>query len=131
LHPLITYILLSPIPYPSSEGYINYANVHINAISYVQLVMSIGLMVDYIMHLLMKYYESKGTRKERVKHTLETMGASIFVGGVSSLLGVGLLIFSTSEILKSVFVSVIGLVVLGILHGLVFLPVILSLVGPE
>ena len=93
--------------------------------------MSIGLMVDFIMHILMRYYESTGTRKERVKFTLETMGASVFVGGLSSLLGVGMLVFSTSEILTSVFISVMGLVMLGLIHGLVFLPVILSLIGPE
>ena len=87
-------------------------------------------MVDFIMHILMRYYECTGTRKERVKKTLQTMGSSIFVGGVSSLLGVSLLAFSTSNILQLVFVAVLGLVVLGILHGLVFLPVILSLIGP-
>ena len=88
-------------------------------------------MVDYLVHILMRYYESEGGRRERVRHTLETMGSSVFVGGVSSLLGVSLLAFSTSQILNMVFVAVIGLVVLGILHGLVFLPVILSLIGPE
>jgi len=93
--------------------------------------MSIGLMVDYLVHVLMRYYECEGSRRERVKQTLETMGASIFVGGLSSLTGVFLLIFSTSEILNMVFIAVFGLVILGILHGLVFLPVILSLIGPE
>lgn len=113
-------------------GYINYANININAISYVLLVMSIGLMIDFLMHVLMRYYESKQiTREAKVKDTLRTIGASILVGGISSLLGVALLVFSTSQILYSVFVSVMGLVILGIVHGLVFLPVILSVVGPE
>ena len=28
-------------------------------------------MVDFIMHILMRYYECKGTRKEKVKETIK------------------------------------------------------------
>ena len=93
--------------------------------------MSIGLMVDFIMHILLRYYESKGTREKRVIETLSTMGASILVGAISTFLGVLLLWFSTSEIINNIFVAFIGLIVFGVLHGLVFLPVVLAMVGPE
>jgi len=122
---------LSTCPIDKTTGYISYSGINVNAISYVQLVMSIGLMVDFIMHVLMRYYEVEGNRREKVQQTLQTMGSSIFVGGLSSLLGVSLLYFSQSQILRLVFVAIVGLVVLGITHGLVFLPVILSLIGPE
>lgn len=93
--------------------------------------MSIGLMVDYIMHILMRYYDSKGTRQERIQDTLTSMGASILLGGVSTFLGLMALALSTSEVLQNVFISVVGLISFGILNGLMFLPVVLARIGPE
>jgi predicted RND superfamily exporter protein len=99
--------------------------------SYITLVMSIGLMVDYLLHVLLKYYESKGSREQRVVEVLSTMGASVLVGGISTFLGVLLLAFSSSVIIQNVFYAFIGLVTFGIAHALVFLPVVLAMVGPE
>jgi len=103
----------------------------VNAVTYVCLVISIGLMVDFVVHVLLRYYESKEeTRHDKVKDTLETMGASILVGGISTALGVLPLAFSTSEIMGSVFISFFAMIILGVLHGLVFLPVVLAICGP-
>ena len=117
--------------YTNMLGWLYVSGVQINAVSYVTLVMSIGLMIDYIMHILMRYYESKGTRRERVKETMSTLGSSVFLGAASTFLGLLALAFSTSDVLRQIFVSVIGLISFGVLNGLVFLPVVLSLVGPE
>ena len=55
-----------------------YCGLTINPISYFTIVMAIGLLVDFLMHILLRYYETPGaTRHEKVKETLETMGASI------------------------------------------------------
>lgn len=93
--------------------------------------MSIGLLVDFLMHILLRYYESEGTRREKTTNTLKTMGSAIFLGGMSSLLGTLPLAFSTSEMFFNIFIVFFGLVVLGTTHGLILLPVILSTVGPE
>ena len=83
------------------------------------------------MHLVLKYYESPGaTREAKVKETLETMGASILVGGLSTFLGVIPLAFSTSAILRTVFIAFFAMVSLGLTHGLILLPVVLSIMGP-
>jgi Niemann-Pick C1 protein len=83
------------------------------------------------MHVLLRYFEVSGTRKERVIECLETMGGSIAIGGISTFLGILPLAFSKSEIFTTVFLAFLGLVILGCAHGLILLPVILSLIGPE
>lgn len=118
------------ILYVNMLGYLYLSGVQINAISYVTLVMSIGLMIDYIMHILMRFYESSGTREERVKETLSSVGSSIFLGAASTYLGVMCLSLSTSDILQDTFLAVVGLIVFGVLNGLVFLPISLALFGP-
>lgn len=83
------------------------------------------------MHIVLRYYESTGnTRDDKVKDTLKTMGASILVGGLSTCLGVIPLAFASSAVLRTVFVSFIAMVTLGVGHGLILLPVLLSYVGP-
>lgn len=83
------------------------------------------------MHVLLRYIEcTQMSREERVKDTLSTMGASILLGGLSTFLGALPLVFCTSAVLRTVFTCFFSMVVLGVSHGLVFLPVLLSLVGP-
>jgi len=108
-----------------------WAGLHINGVSYCGLVMSIGLLVDYIMHILLRYYETAGNRREKTVDMLHTMGTSVLVGGISTFLGTLPLIFSTSNIFYTLFVAFLGMVTLGIGHGLILLPVFLSTFGPE
>lgn len=95
--------------------------------------MSIGLSVDYLMHVLLRYYDSPATtsREARIKDTLGTMGSSVLIGGLSTFFGMLPLAFSTSSVFKAVFVLFAGLVSLGISHGLILLPVLLSIFGPH
>ena len=123
--PFITCLCVNVLGFQCISG------VQINAISYITLVMSIGLMIDYVMHILMRYYDSRGTRKERVQETMSSMGASIFLGAASTFLGVMCLSLSTSDILKDIFVAVVGLITFGDMNGLIFLPIALSNLGPE
>jgi hypothetical protein len=47
------------------------------------------------------------------------------------VLGTLPLAFSTSDIFTTVFIAFLALVLLGVSHGLILLPVLLSLMGPE
>jgi len=118
--------------YVNLLGFMQFAGLHINALTYVSLVMSIGLLVDFVVHVLLRFYESlKATREEKVKDTLRSMGSSIFIGGLSTFLGVIPLAFSSSAVFTSIFLAFMGLVAMGISHGLILLPVVLSIIGPE
>lgn len=125
LFPFIT------ILYIDLMGFLQFTGNSLNVVSYFGLVISIGLLVDFLMHMLLRYHECPGeTREDKVKAALKSMGASVLVGGLSTMLGVLPLAFSTSELMRTVFVAFVGMVGLGVTHGLVVLPVVLSIVGP-
>lgn len=113
-------------------GILQFFGVTINSISYITLVVSIGLMVDFLIHILLRYFESSEVRRgDKVKDTLKTMGISVAIGGFTTFLGVLPLAFNTTGIFEVVFITFLGLVLLGVSHGLILLPVILSILGPE
>lgn len=80
-------------------GTMQFCGMHINAVTYVTIVIAIGLLVDFLMHILLRYYETEGTTREaKVKETLETMGASMMLGGFTTWVGVIPMAFSSTKI---------------------------------
>jgi predicted RND superfamily exporter protein len=122
---------LTCIMYTNLLGVLQFAGIKVNAVSYISLVMSIGLIVDFLLHPLQRYFESSAEGREgKIKDVLQTIGTSVLIGGLSTLLGVIPLAFSTSEVFNTIFVTFVGLVTLGLGHGLILLPVLLSFFGP-
>jgi predicted RND superfamily exporter protein len=112
-------------------GVLQWAGIEIKPVSYVTIVMAIGLSVDYLLHVLLRYYETPGNRKEKVLNVLRTMGSSVLMGGITTFLGTLPLAFSSSSTFTTVFIAFLALVILGITHGLILLPVLLCLFGTE
>merc|ERR1712176_676701 len=52
-------------------------------------------------------------------------------GAISSFLGAVPLAFSASALFFTIFVAFLGMVLLGSAHGLILLPVLLSIFGPQ
>ena len=112
-------------------GFLFYVDVALSAITMVHLIMSIGFSVDFTAHICHGFMTANGeTRHDRVRQAIDTTGAPIFHGFVSSCLGILVLAFAKSYIFRT-FAKVMALVlVFGITHALLLLTVILSWFGP-
>lgn len=107
--------------------------INLNAVSTVNLVMAIGISVEFCVHIAHSFMLNHGTRVERARAALTKMGASVFKGiTLTKFVGVVVLAFSTSEIFRVYYFRMFfSIVILGALHGLMFFPALLSIVGPR
>ena len=112
-------------------GFLFYVDVALSAITMINLIMSIGFSVDFAAHICHGFMTANGeTRHDCVRQAIDTTGAPIFHGFVSSCIGILVLAFAKSYIFVT-FAKVMALVlVFGITHALLLLTVILSWFGP-
>eukprot|EP00923_Selenidium_pygospionis_P038103 GHVN01066595.1.p1 GENE.GHVN01066595.1~~GHVN01066595.1.p1 ORF type:complete len:4018 (+),score=834.70 GHVN01066595.1:200-12055(+) len=109
-------------------------DIALDSISGVNLVMAIGLSADYIIHTShdiirpadpAAYFMSPD---DRVRRAIEHTGSAVLAGGVSTFLGVMPTAFAKSHVFKMFFKMFVGICLFALAHGLVIIPVILSLV---
>jgi len=111
-------------------GCMYFWGLFIDSVSVMQTVIAIGLCVDYAAHVAHSFMLKVGTRDERVTAALADIGAAVLNGGLSTFLAVMLLAGSKSYVFRVLFQQFFLTVVLGLGHGMIFLPVLLSLMGP-
>ncbi|KAM3866285.1 protein patched homolog 1 [Diretmus argenteus] len=112
-------------------GIMGLIGIKLSAIPVVILIASVGIGVEFTVHIALGFLTAIGSRNTRSAVALEHMFAPVIDGAISTLLGVLMLAGSEFDFIMRYFFAVLAiLTVLGMLNGLVLLPVLLSLVGP-
>ncbi len=115
-------------------------NVSLNAVSLVNLVICVGIGVEFCSHVGRAFVHPahipetrlRGPEK-RVWAALVNVGPTVFTGiTVTKFIGVSVLAFTRSTIFEIYYFRMwLALVILAAAHALIFLPVALSLLGGE
>jgi len=120
------------------------AHVSLNAVSLVNLIICVGIGVEFCAHIARAFMFPSRNVLEKAKNkfrgrdarawgALVNVGGSVFSGiTVTKLLGVSVLAFTRSKIFEIYYFRVwLALVGWAATHALIFLPVALSLAGGE
>ncbi|KAM4745811.1 NPC1-like intracellular cholesterol transporter 1 [Anableps anableps] len=108
-------------------------SIDYNAVALINLVTAVGISVEFVSHMTRSFaLSTKMTRIERAKEATATMGSAVFAGvAMTNLPGILILAFAKAQLIQIFFFRLnLVITLLGMVHGLVFLPVLLSYFGP-
>jgi len=95
------------------------------------LIMTVGLSVDYTVHLLHAYNDSSGlTREDRVRDCLQSTGITVLSGSATTLLAAIPLFSCLLRFFQQYGVFIFFVILFSILCAILLLPPILLCVGP-
>lgn len=104
-----------------------------NAVALINLVTAVGISVEFVSHMTRSFALSvQPTHIERAKEATANMGSAVFSGvAMTNLPGILVLAFAKAQLIQIFFFRLnLVITLLGLAHGLIFLPVLLSYFGP-
>ena len=85
-------------------GGLYFMGLTIEIVTSVQLILSVGLALDYSAHIGVTYIVTRGReRRQRTQDTLNNIGTAVFNGGFSTFLAFVLVAFSDSYVFLTFF----------------------------
>ncbi|NWR94151.1 NPCL1 protein, partial [Furnarius figulus] len=105
-----------------------------NAVALINLVAAVGISVEFVSHITCAFARSpQPSRVARAAEATVTMGSKVVAGvAMTNLPGVVVLAFAKAQLIQIFFFRLNLIITLvGLVHGLVFLPVLLSYIGKD
>lgn len=113
-------------------AFMSFWGLELSAVTTIQIILCVALCVDSTVHISHAFMTATGkNRNERVTVALEKVGIPILNASFSSFLGISMLALGDSYIFKTFFKTLLLVLLLSLLHSVVFLPVMLSFIGPR
>eukprot|EP00904_Undaria_pinnatifida_P008217 jgi/Undpi1/4525/HiC_scaffold_18.g07879.m1 len=86
-------------------GFVYHWGLEVNSITVIELIMAVGLVVDYMVHVVHYFlHQNPNTPKdERIADTLGEIGPSVMVGAATTFLGIMPLAFANNVIFRVFF----------------------------
>lgn len=104
--------------------------VNLDSISMIILVVCIGFTVDFFSHISYAFVSSKkSTANERVIDALFSLGYLVLQGAASTIIGVLVLAASKNHIFRTFFKIMFLVMLFGLAHSIIFIPVFLTLLS--
>ncbi len=126
---VVTCVLLTLV---DLGGFMYLWGINVDTITAIFITIALGLTVDYSAHITHAFVVEKGqSRQDRIFRVLVELGPAVLNGGLSTFLAFFLLCTSDSLVFLIFFKVFFLFVVFSLYHGLVFLPILLSLIGPS
>lgn len=113
-------------------GFIHWFGMHMNVVVAINLLLALGLTVDYSAHLAHAFMHVPGaTKDDRVRGAYDKIGYSVFNGGMTTFVAALVLVFAKTYVFSVFFRCFMLIILFGLFFGGMVLPVMLSLIGPD
>ena len=111
-------------------GYMALWGVNLDQISMINLIMCIGFSVDFSAHISYAYLTARvDSPEEKLRECLYSLGLPIVQGGLSTVVCIVTFLLAPSYVYVTFFKIVFLVVFFATVHGLLLIPVLLSMFG--
>jgi len=111
-------------------GYMAHWGLDFNSVTAINLVLAVGLAVDYSAHIAHSFLVEKGPGVERAKKAVDHIGYSVFNGGLSTFLAIMPLGLGKSYVFGVFFKMWFMIIIFGLYFGVIVLPILLRFLSP-
>ncbi|CAM9198844.1 unnamed protein product, partial [Ectocarpus sp. 12 AP-2014] len=110
-------------------GFVYHWGLDLNSITVIELIMAVGLVVDYMVHIVHYFLHQDPSipKDARIAEALGEIGPSVIVGAATTFLGIMPLAFASNMVFRVFFKMFLVIISFGFFHGVVFVPVMLSI----